>query len=177
MIRLDLEDNRSRWLDRSRSELLRFLAQRGSQAGTAATICEPGSGWSTFAMVGVWYDAGTMKRTMAVANLLGLILGVAGGVLLTLSLSLKTSHYRFVETERTGKPEVVICHDNKEVVAGYGGGLVTNDACPKSIGPSEAPVIETNDENRAVWGLRLVIIGFVLQLPAAIVEAFRSRRV
>jgi len=110
----------------------------------------------------------------AVANLLGLIVGVVGGVLLALSLSLKTSHYRFVETE---KHEVVICHDDKLVAAGYGGPLgVTNEICPKGIGPSEAPVIQTNNEEVAVLGLCLVIIGFILQLPSAIVEVFSPRQ-
>ena len=88
-----------------------------------------------------------MKRTCAIANLVGLILGVVGGALLALSLSLKTSNYRFVETE---KHEVVICHNDKLVAAGYGGPLgVTNETCPKGIGPSEAPVIETNNKDFA----------------------------
>ena len=86
------------------------------------------------------------------------------------SLSLKTSNYQFVETE---KHEVVICHDNKLVGVGYGGPIVTGDeVCPKGIGPSELPVIETNNDSQARWGLILVIAGFALQLPFAFADLF-----
>jgi hypothetical protein len=106
---------------------------------------------------------------MAVANFLGLILGVAGGVMLALSLSIKPSNYRLVEAKRSDVSEVVICHGNKIVAAGYGGPLVmTDEDCPTGTGPSEAAVVETNNEEVAKLGLYLVIFGFLLQCPAAI---------
>src|SRR5580658_5812977 len=112
-----------------------------------------------------------MKKFRAIANLLGLTAGVVGGVLLAYSLSLKTSSYRLVET---GKHEVVICHGDKLVVAGYGGGLVaSNESCPDGTGPSEAAVIETNNDTLAKWGLILVILGFALQLPTAVNDVIR----
>jgi hypothetical protein len=113
---------------------------------------------------------GNMKRMFAVANLFGLIIGVAGGVLLACSLSLKTSNYRLVENE---KHEVVICHDGKLVGVGYGGPLTTGDEpCPEGLGPSSAAVVETNNDALAKLGLILVIVGFALQVPFAAKDAF-----
>ena len=87
-----------------------------------------------------------------------------------LALSLKPSNYRLVENE---KHEVVICHDDKLVGVGYGGPLVTGDQpCPQGLGPSEAPVIETNNETEARLGLILVIVGFALQVPFAVKDVF-----
>jgi hypothetical protein len=111
-----------------------------------------------------------MKRILAFANLLGLITGVVGGLMLACSLSLKTSDYRLVETE---KHEVVICHDDKLISVGYGGPLSTYDEpCPKGLGPSAAAVVETNNDTLAKLGLILVIVGFVFQLPLALKDAF-----
>jgi len=106
-----------------------------------------------------------LKRKLAIVNLVGLIFGFVGSVLLIVSLSLKTSNYRLVETDpRT----VVICHNNKVVATGFGGPLVTtNEDCPIGHGPSEAPVIETNNKVWALLGLIFVCAGFVLQLLAA----------
>jgi hypothetical protein len=106
-----------------------------------------------------------MKRFLAVTNLLGLIIGVVGGVMLACSLSLKTSNYRLVENE---KHEVVICHNNKLIGVGFGGPLVASDEpCPSGSGPSAAAVVETNNDALAKLGLILVIVGFTLQLPLA----------
>lgn len=111
-----------------------------------------------------------MKRLLAVANLLGLIIGFVGGVLLACSLSLKTSNYRLVEDE---KHAVVICHDNKLVGVGFGGPLMTSDEpCPKGLGPSAAAVVETNNDALAKSGLLMVIVGFALQVPSATKDVF-----
>jgi hypothetical protein len=110
-----------------------------------------------------------MKRSMAVANLVGLILGVTGGVMLAVSLSIRVSNYRLVEAKRSDVREVVICHANKIVAAGFGGPLVmTDEDCPTGTGPSDAAVVETNNEEVATLGLYLVILGFLLQCPSSI---------
>lgn len=105
------------------------------------------------------------KRMLDVANFSGLIIGFVGGLLLFYSLSIKTSDYQFVETE---KHEVKICHHDKLIGTGYGGPLMTGDEpCPKGIGPSAAAVVETNNDVLAKLGLIMVIVGFALQLPLA----------
>ena len=102
---------------------------------------------------------------MAVLNLLGLSFNLIGGVLLFYSLTLKSSNYRLVEKSDHG---VAICLNDKLVGTGYGGPLgVTDEPCPKGIGPSLAPVIEAEKPAYVPWGLGLMCFGFALQLPSA----------
>jgi hypothetical protein len=48
-----------------------------------------------------------LKRKLAIVNLVGLIFGFVGGVLLIVSLSLKTSNYSLFVTNNDGPKEVV----------------------------------------------------------------------
>ena len=65
-----------------------------------------------------------MTRLWAALNLLGLILGLIGGLLLFFSLTLKPSNYRLVEKS---DHSVAICLNDKLVVAGFGGPLVVTN--------------------------------------------------
>lgn len=112
----------------------------------------------------------TFKRISAWLNLFGLLLTFVGAVFLDIALSVQTSPYKFVETEDHA---VVLCHDNKVVGSGYGGGFRAGESCPKGIGPRQIPVVETNNPALAFAGLILVSIGFLLQGAAALV-AIRS---
>ena len=107
----------------------------------------------------------TSKRILPWLNLFGLLLTFVGAVFLDIALSVKTSAYKFVETE---DHTVVLCHDNKVVGSRYGGGLRAGESCPKGIGPSDVPVVETNNPSLAFAGLILVSIGFLLQGAAAL---------
>ena len=105
-------------------------------------------------------------RTWAALNLLGLFLSVIGGILLFYSLTLKASNYRFVEKS---DHDVAICLNDKLVATGYGGPLrVTDEPCPTGIAPSRAPVIEAEKPAYVPWGLGIICLGFLLQLPSAL---------
>ena len=45
---------------------------------------------------------------------------------------------------------------------------LTNEPCPQAIGPSRAPVIEAEKPAYVPCGLALVCVGFLLQLPSAL---------
>jgi hypothetical protein len=89
---------------------------------------------------------------------------------LFLSLTLKPSNYRLVETNNH---DVAICLGDKVVSSGYGGGIgVGDEPCPQGIRPSRAPVIEAEKPAYVPWGLGLIWVGFALQVPAASVALF-----
>jgi hypothetical protein len=95
-------------------------------------------------------------RWMAILNLLGLACGLLGGVLLALSLELKSSNFRLVE----GKDkQVAICLNNKKVAAGYGGPLVVSDEpCPDMIGTGPTPQVIANRPGFVTAGVILIVI-------------------
>ena len=102
----------------------------------------------------------TSKRILAWLNLFGLLLTFVGAVFLDIALTVKTSAYKFVETEDHA---VVICHGNKVVGSGYGGKFRAGESCPTGIGPVDVPILETNNPSLAFAGLLLVSMGFLLQ--------------
>jgi hypothetical protein len=107
-----------------------------------------------------------MTKIFAVLNLLGIICSAVAGVLLLYAMPLQRTSYRLVETTTH---EVAICFNEKEVVAGFGGPLVVSDEpCPKGLGASVTPAIEYEHPSFVTTGLALLLVGFVLQGPAAI---------
>ncbi len=92
------------------------------------------------------------SRWFAILNLAGLALSVAGGVILTYSLTVKPSHYRLVKT-REGT--VAICLDGKLVQAGFGGPLVaTDDPCPDMETTGPVLQVVANRERLSKWGFQ-----------------------
>jgi hypothetical protein len=111
-----------------------------------------------------------VTKLWAALNLPGLLCSVVGGVLLFLRLTLKASNYRFVEKS---DHSVAICLNDRSVATGFGGGLiVTDEPCPLGIGPSVAPVIEAEKPAYVPWGLGLIWVGFLLQVPSASLALF-----
>jgi|SRR5580700_2303394 hypothetical protein len=105
-------------------------------------------------------------RVLAFLNLFGLACSAAGGLFLVYSLTLKSSNFRLI---KVADNELAICLDDKKVVAGYGGPLVVSDGpCPdmKRTGPT--PQVIADNPRLATWGVTLIFLGFVLQLPTAI---------
>jgi hypothetical protein len=94
-----------------------------------------------------------MRRSLGVLNIVGLFCGLVGGLLLAFSLTLKASNYQLVETS---EHQVVICHNDKLVSAGWGGSLVGGQPCPQGVGPKVAPVIQAEKPAYVPWGLALV---------------------
>ncbi len=113
-----------------------------------------------------------MVKIIAVINLLGLASGIAGGLLLFFSLTLKPSSFRLV---KTGEKELAICLDDKKVVAGFGGPLVVSDeACPGMDQTGPTPQVVANRPQFVPAGIGLIIVGFVLQLPAGILAILKK---
>jgi hypothetical protein len=111
-----------------------------------------------------------VSRLWAALNLVGLLCGFFGALLLFFSLTLKSSNYRLVETSNHG---VAVCLNNKLVATGFGGQMVvTEESCPKGIGPSIAPVIQAEKPAYVPCGLALIGVGFLLQLPSAWLPLF-----
>jgi hypothetical protein len=111
-----------------------------------------------------------MVRRLAALNLLGVISSFVGALLLTYALTMTSLNYKLVETKEHG---VAICLNDKLVASGFGGGIImSDDPCPQAIGPSRAPVIEAERPAFFAWGLRLLWVGFFLQLPAAFLATF-----
>ncbi len=109
-------------------------------------------------------------RLLAALNLAGLSCSLVGGILLFYTLTLKRSNYRLVEKS---DHSVAICLNDKLVATGFGGPLIVADEpCPQGIGPSAAPVIEAEKPAYLPWALGLIVAGFALQLPAALVPFF-----
>ncbi len=114
-----------------------------------------------------------MVKLLAALNLLGVISSFVSAILLTYALTITSSNYKLVETL---DHKVAICLNDKLVSSGFGGGIAaTAEPCPPSIGPSRAPVIEAENPRFFKCGLRLLWIGFLLQLPAAFL-ALRSKQ-
>jgi hypothetical protein len=104
------------------------------------------------------------NRVRASSNVVGLLFGSLGGILLFYSLTLKSSNYRLVET---ADHQVAICLNNRKIATGFGGPLgISDEPCPEGIGPSISPVTEAEKPTFVPWGLRLIVAGFLLQLPA-----------
>jgi len=115
------------------------------------------------------------SKLWAVLNLIGLICSVVGGLLLFFSLTLRPSNYKLVEKSDHG---VAICLGDKLVASGFGGGfIVSDDRCPQESGPSRAPVIQAEKPTYVPWGLGLILVGFALQVPAALNACFSGSRV
>lgn len=107
-----------------------------------------------------------LKIVLAVANLVGLSCGLVGGLLLVYALTLKPSQFRLVETS---DGNMALCLKDKRVATGYGGPLgVTDEPCPEWQHTGPTAEVVTEKPAYVPWGVRLIIIGFVLQLPAAI---------
>jgi hypothetical protein len=103
---------------------------------------------------------------IAVVNLIGLFVSVVGGVLLFYFLELKPSEFRLVKQHDGG---MALCLKDKRVESGYGGGLiVTDEPCPEMDTTGPTAEVVSSKPAFATWGLRLIIAGFVFQLPAAI---------
>jgi hypothetical protein len=106
-------------------------------------------------------------KLYAVSNVMGLLFGLIGGILLFYSLTPRASNYKLVEKN---DHDVAICLNDKVVATGYGGPLrVTDETCPEGIMPSVAAVIEADHPAFVSWGMGLIIVGFLLQLPAALI--------
>lgn len=62
-----------------------------------------------------------------------------------------------------------ICHDDEKVVAGFGGPLIPAGACPASElkNTGATPQLVAHHPAFAAWGVRLLIVGFLLQIPLA----------
>jgi hypothetical protein len=106
------------------------------------------------------------NRVWALANLVGLFCGFVGGVLLLFSLTLEPSEFRLVATSNGG---MALCRNDKRVATGFGGPLaVTSDPCPEWEHTGPTVEVKASSPARAHWGLALIILGFVFQLPSAI---------
>jgi hypothetical protein len=106
----------------------------------------------------------------ALLNLIGLVCSVLGGLFLFYSLALKPSNFRLV---KVGESKLAICLDDKKVIAGYGGPLVVSDeVCPDMVKTGPTPQVVANRPKLASSGVLLILIGFVLQLPAAAAAVF-----
>jgi len=98
-------------------------------------------------------------------NLLGLLCSFTGGILLFYSLSIRSSDYPLVETT---DHRVAICLNNLIVASAYGGPLVvTDERCPQGLAPAVAAVVEAERPKYFHWGLGLIALGFLFQLPFA----------
>ena len=114
-----------------------------------------------------------MIKFIQILNLLGLIAGVLGSFFWFYSLTTVPSSYTFVNPLEEGT--VGICVNGQNIVAGYGGGLVIGDApCPKD--PNTGPVLQVKAERPllAYWSMRLIGVGFLLQLPGAVLALVRG---
>jgi hypothetical protein len=98
-------------------------------------------------------------------NLFGLACGALGAVFLTKAVMLKPSNFRLVKVAAETR---AICLDDYQVVVGYGGGLTVEGDCPREGQTSPTAQILANRPHLGTWGLGLVVIGFALQLPAAV---------
>jgi len=106
-----------------------------------------------------------VRSWIGILNLLGLACGVIGGVLLAYSLELQPSNFRLVEGN---DKQVAICLNGKKVVAGFGGPLVVSEEpCLDMTGTGPTPQVMANRPAFVTTGVLLIIIGFVLQMPAA----------
>jgi hypothetical protein len=105
-------------------------------------------------------------------NLCGLIAGILGSFFWFYSLTTTSSSYTLVNPLGGGK--IGICVNGQNVVAGYGGDLViSNDHCPED--PNAGPVLQVKAERPRFnyWSIRLIGLGFFLQLPSAFMALFR----
>jgi hypothetical protein len=110
-----------------------------------------------------------MVKFFALINLIGLVCGITGSVLLLFSFTLRPSNYSLTETS---DHRVAICLNGRVVASGYGGPLgVTDEGCPEG---GVAPVIEADRPAFARWGLRLILLGFALQVPSALLPFRRD---
>jgi hypothetical protein len=115
-----------------------------------------------------------MGRFFAVMNLLGLVCSVIGGLFLFYSLTFKPSHFRLV---KTGDKKLAMCLDGQTVTGGYGGDLVvSDDPCPHMEETGPTLQVTADRPKIANWGIPLVVLGFILQLPAAVVAVFAAKR-
>ena len=109
----------------------------------------------------------TFSRVFASLNLVGLLGGVLGGLLLFYSFTLKASNFSLI---KVADGQLAICMDGKVVVAGFGGPLVIgDDKCPSVTGAGPTPQVVADRPTFAKWGVWLVILGFLFQVPAAVV--------
>ena len=107
----------------------------------------------------------TLARFFAFLNIVGLLGGVLGGLFLFYSFTLRASNFSL---DKVRDKEVAICMDGRVVVAGFGGPLVvSDDACPDVKGAGLTPQVVSDRPTLAKWGVVLVILGFLLQIPAA----------
>ena len=103
-------------------------------------------------------------KLWAWTNALGLLLGVVGGVMLALSLDLRTTSFSLA----TVPGGFQLCHNGHVIQATFGGPLGEDPAEPCAPEAGPAPIIVANHTTLAKWGLWLVILGFVGQFPAAL---------
>ena len=107
------------------------------------------------------------KRGRAIANLLGLILALIGGLLASASLKIRPSHFRLVETR--DELGMALCKDDKKVAGGFGGPLtVTNEACPGIDDSHPTPEVTADHPLLAKISFWIVIAAFAFRIPAAI---------
>jgi hypothetical protein len=106
------------------------------------------------------------RKPLAALNLVGLVASVVGSCLLVYALTLRPTNFRLVQTSENG---MALCLGDKAVQAGYGGPLtVTDEPCPDTQHTGPMPEVLTNHPAMTTWGIRLILIGFLLQVPAAL---------
>jgi hypothetical protein len=115
-----------------------------------------------------------MERTWAVLNLLGWTCSVLGGLFLFYSLTFEPSHFRLV---KTGEEALAMCLDGRKVTGGFGGELVVSeDPCPNMDQTGPTLQVTANRPQLAHWSVGLIIGGFAMQLPAAILAVLAAKR-
>jgi hypothetical protein len=108
-----------------------------------------------------------LPKLLAILNLVGLMADVVGGFFWYYSLVPKASAFKMV---KSSGGILSICLDGKKVVGGWGGPLVLSDEpCPE--GEGSGPVllqVATERPTMAKLAMPLIGLGFLLQLPAAV---------
>lgn len=117
-----------------------------------------------------------MTRFFAVLNLLGLVAGIIGSFFWYYSLTIKPSSYTAVKP--ISGEAVGICIDGQLITSGYGGALVVSkdDPCPKGADGDKGQLLQVASEHpfMSAWAMRLIGIGFLFQVPSALMTILRS---
>jgi hypothetical protein len=115
-----------------------------------------------------------MRRSFAVLNLLGLLSGVLGGLCWYYSLVIEPSPFTLV---KVADKQFAMCLDGKVIQAGYGGPLIaTEEACPNVQGTGPTLQVVTERPKMANWAIPLIVLGFILQVPAALLAVLASKQ-
>lgn len=107
------------------------------------------------------------SRCCALLNLIGLAFTFFGSIGVIESLTQRTTEFRLVQTKDGG---MALCDKEKKVDSGYGGPLiVSQEACPDITTTGRLPEIVADHPAVLNAGIALIIVGFILQIPFAVI--------